>query len=404
MGPAKFMADWRTVALLIGVALAGCSEGSPSEPPTPPAISVTGVEEGGVYTEPVMVSVEVDRGSYSATLDGTPFLSGSTVAELGDHTLIVEARVGEAASSRTVGFRIEVPEGGVLIVRMFDLGDNSAGGGGDAILLTDSAEGFQRHVLVDAGPAGVDGSDPDHVAQRLQALGVESLEALVLTHAHSDHFNGMPAVLASLDVARFIYNGQSRYYSGYTSVIDQAHARADTVIVPANLLTVPLSGDDGTVITLLPPLDSYLNDPNADGHELNEGSLGAAVTRDAFSMFMTGDGEREANRRWRQDFSALTGEVDVLKVGHHGANNAIFDVGSSGASSWLDHTDPEVALISANGETHPLYNALARIMSRSNTRTYCTNVHGDIELRVDANGTIRVTTERNPEEDCQAAG
>ncbi len=403
MGAVKSMANWRSAALLAAIALPGCSGGSPSEPPTPPVISVMGVEDGGVYGEPVVVSVEVDRGSYSATLDGAPFLSGSTVSELGEHALVVEARAGEATASLAVGFRIEVPEGGMLIVRMFDLGDNNAGGGGDAILLTDSAAGFQRHALVDAGPAGVDGSDEKYIAGRLQALGVESLEALVLSHAHTDHFDGMPAVLASVDVQRFIYNGQVRTYSGYTSVIDQARARADTVIVPANLLPIPLSGEDGTIITVLPPFPTYLSDPYADSEELNEGSVGAAVTRGTFSMFMTGDGERAANRRWRQEFSALSTEVDVLKVGHHGANDAIFDVGSSGASSWLDHTDPEIALISANGESHPLYNALSKIMSRSNTRTYCTNVHGDIELRVDANGTIRVTTERNADADCQAA-
>ena len=59
-------------------------------------------------------------------------------------------------------------------------------------------------------------------------------------------------------------------------------------------------------------------------------------------------------------------------------------------------------LISANGTTHPRHNALTKILGRTNTRTYCTNVHGTIELRVDVAGNRSVTVEKNSELDCVA--
>jgi competence protein ComEC len=398
----KHRAFLSILALGMVIAAPAC-DSSPSGPTADPlAITITGVDDGGSYTSAVTIEIATNRGTYSARLDDELFLSGQTVSEVGPHSLVVTARdQGDEVTAR-VDFELTFEGSSTLIVRMFDLGDNDAGGGGDAILLTDSAQGIQLHALVDAGPAGVDGSNPGFVADRLRELGVGTLEALVLTHAHTDHFDGIPAVLGAVDVERFIYNGQVRSYAGYTQLISQAQSQAGEVIVPEAPVPIALSGTGGTQITVVPPLGTYLDDPDAGSSELNNGSVGAAVSRGAFSMFLTGDGEVEANARWRRDFGDLTGDLDVLKVGHHGANDAVFDNGFSGSSSWLDHTAAEIMLISANGTTHPRHNALTKILDRSNTRTYCTNVHGDVELRVGPDGTLAVTVEKNAEFDCQA--
>ncbi len=117
-------------------------------------------------------------------------------------------------------------------------------------------------------------------------------------------------------------------------------------------------------------------------------------------LFFTGDGEVAANQRWRTQFAGRTGSVTVLKVGHHGANDAVFDNGFNGTSSWLTHSAPEVAVISANGVTHPRVNAIDRLLGLPQTRTYCTNVHGDIEIRIGERGGLLVTVERNASSDC----
>lgn len=389
------------IALGLLLSLAACGGDSAGPTPDPLAITVTGVEDGGAYTTAVTIGITTNRGTFEARLDGELFLAGRTVTEIGPHTLDVLARDGAETASARIDFELVFEGDSFLIVRMFDLGDNDAGGGGDAILVTDSAQGLQAHVLIDAGPAGQGGSNPGYVADQLQGLGVGSLEALLLTHAHTDHFEGMPAVLNQLSVERFIYNGQERSLSSYTNVINLARNRADTVIVPDDLLELPLTGDGGSTITIIPPLTAYLGDTD-NSSEINNGSLGARLERGNFSIFFTGDGEVEANLRWRQSYGALSGNVDVLKVGHHGANDAIFDNGFDGASTWLDHSDPSILLISANGTTHPRQHALTKILARTNTRTYCTNVHGTIELRVDVAGSHTVTVEKNAEMDCVA--
>ncbi|HSJ08584.1 MAG TPA: hypothetical protein VK928_01695 [Longimicrobiales bacterium] len=390
----------RRHTLLTGLALvlAACGGGGgPTEPAPEPLITIGGVADGQTYPGPVTITVSIDRGTYEITLNGEAILSGRTVSDPGAYTLIVTARNGGTTATRQVAFTIAAPAGGVLLVRMLNLGPNEMGGGGDAILVTDSSGTGLRHALVDAGPAGASASDPGYVARRLGALGVDTLAFMLLTHAHSDHFQGMTDVLNQVKVRQFYYNGSRRSLSFYQNLLTLAGQRADTVIVLTDTAGVQLGGSR---FTLVPPLPTYLNQTNASSDEENEGSLGALLRRATFEMFFTGDGEYEANARWRTQFATLTRNVDVLKVGHHGANNAIFDSGSGGASTWLEHTNPSISVISSNGVTHPRLAAIDRLLSRTNMRTYCTSVHGEITIRVLSTGSHAVTVERNANANC----
>ncbi len=154
------------------------------------------------------------------------------------------------------------------------------------------------------------------------------------------------------------------------------------------------------MLSVVSPLATHLADQNADGSEINEGSLGVALTRGTFRMFFTGDGEVAANQRWRTQFADLTASLTALKVGHHGANDAVFDNGAFGASNWLVHTAPELQVITANGSSHPRIRALAALLGQAGVNTLCTNVHGDIEIRVDLEGAHIVVPERNAGMDC----
>jgi beta-lactamase superfamily II metal-dependent hydrolase len=379
--------------------LSACDGGGSTAPsPTPPTITVTGVEDGGSYTGPVTIGIEVDRGSWEAVLNGQPFSSGSVVSIPGAYTLIVTGRSGLVTATRQVGFSIAAPEGGVLIIRLIELGPDTIGGGGDAILVTDSSAAGRVHALIDAGPSAFGSA---HVANRLATLGVDSLEFVLLTHAHGDHYGGMTAVLNGVAVRRFYYNGQVRNLAGYNNVLSLASARADSVIILRDTLPVPFGRSAVQArFTLIHGLPAYLNMHTNDGSLLNEGSLGASLRRAGFSMFFTGDGEYQANARWRTQFATYTRNVTALKVGHHGANNAIFDAGTTGPSTWLDHTNPTVSVISANGVSHPRVRALTRLLERSNSRTYCTSVHGDISIRVWSDGSHTVAVTRAADSDC----
>jgi beta-lactamase superfamily II metal-dependent hydrolase len=359
------------------------------------------VQEGQTYNTSVTITFTADRGSYEATLNGQPFASGATVSAPGSYTLIVQARNGAAVATRTIQFTIGgTISSGVTVIRLINLGSNDSGGGGDAILISDSTGTGVHHALVDAGPAGTGGSDFGFVSRRLTALGVDSLDFVMLSHAHGDHYLGLTSVLQRGGVRRFIYNGQVRSLTSYETVISTARSRVGDagMVVPGAVTSFQLG--TGAIASVIPPLPTYIAQDTDDGDRLNEGSLGMQLKRGTFEMFFTGDGEVAANTRWRTTFADFSRDVDVLKVGHHGANNAIFDNGFSGVATWLDHTSPDIAVISANGVTHPRINALNALLTRSNLKTYCTNVHGEIVIRVTGQGAPTVTVEKNANAVC----
>ncbi len=368
----------------------------------PPVISVAGVADGVSYPGAVTLTFASDKGSYSATLNGQPVTSGATVQAPGTHILVVTARVDGVATTKTVTFTIQGATGGMLIIRMIDLGTRSQDAPGDAILVTDSSAAGMMHALIDAGP-GLTTNSNAFVASRLTALRVDSLAMMVLTHAHTDHFGGMSSVLTTQDVKRFIYSGQIRTLSTYTSTLAQAAVSADSVIKVTTQREYPLGyASQPSMLRILPPLQTWINTNTSDGDELNEGSVGAHLSMGSFDMFFTGDSEVLATARWRTQFADLSRDLSVLKVGHHGANNAIFDNGFNGTATWIDHTSPNVSIISANGTSHPRINALNRLLGQPENVTYCTNVHGTITIRVTRTGTYTVTTEKNANMNCVA--
>src|SRR2546425_7591852 len=87
----------------------------------------------------------------------------------------------------------------VLLIRVLDVSDARIGG--DAILITDSAGGRARHVLIDASDHG------ETVAAQLRRFRVDTLAAIILSHPHADHYGGLPVVLNRFPVRAFIYGG-----------------------------------------------------------------------------------------------------------------------------------------------------------------------------------------------------
>src|SRR3989442_13717782 len=78
-------------------------------------------------------------------------------------------------------------DSGVLLIRVLDVSDARIGG--DAILITDSAGGRARHVLIDASDHG------ETVAAQLRRFRVDTLAAIILSHPPADHYGGGPAGL-----------------------------------------------------------------------------------------------------------------------------------------------------------------------------------------------------------------
>jgi competence protein ComEC len=258
-------------------------------------------------------------------------------------------------------------------------------GQGDATLITTPRGGA---ILVDAGPAG-NGPDAGRkvVAPWLLRQGIRRLDAVILSHAHLDHYGGIPAVLDRVGVERFLEPGQPVNDPGYLSLLDRveeegakwgALRRGDTLRV------------DGVELIVLHPDAGW----GEWGLDLNEDSAVLLLRYGDFEAVLAGDAGLPAERL----LGGWVGDIEVLKVGHHGS------AGSTGVE-WLAELRPEVAVISVgrgNRYRHPSGEALARLAA-SGAEVWRTDEGGTVELwtdgrrvRVHARGRERLLPTRPP--------
>ena len=268
----------------------------------------------------------------------------------------------------------------VLLVRVLDVSDARIGG--DAILITDSAGGHARHVLIDASDRGAT------VVARLRQFQVDTLAAVILSHPHADHYGGMSEVLERFPTRSFVYGGTSRSartYQALLAEIDQLGipvVTADTGVRRVVLVTA----DDSLVLTILaPPAACESLAASAGGDEINNCSIGVRLERRGFTMLFPGDAEVAELGWWTLTHRGLLA-ADVLKASHHGSSNAT-------TAEWLDVVRPAAVVISANGRQHPFAEVLALLAARA-IPSYCTADQGTITIRVPRGGAWRVVPER----------
>jgi len=255
------------------------------------------------------------------------------------------------------------------------------GGGGDALLVADSAGARPWYALIDAG----DGSAAAYLAQ----AGIDTVDVMVLTHAHEDHYGGMDAVFAAAHVRRFITNGQVRSLASYEEVMARARAEADTVVVSATPWIGSMPG--GGRVIVMPPLDTWIHQDTDDGSELNNGSLAVRFEEGGFSLLDTGDAELQANQRFAATYPTWVKAV-ALKVGHHGSTDAT-------QAAWLAAVTPQLEIVSANGTTHPHGAALA-LLEAQTPDLFCTPDHGIVSVFVNGTGSWAVHTAKDPRQPC----
>jgi competence protein ComEC len=236
-----------------------------------------------------------------------------------------------------------------LRVEVLDVGQ------GDAILLQPAAA---PAVVVDGGPPG------DGLAGKLAAAGVERLGAAIVSHDQSDHAGGIDELLGSFPVARLIYGAASSRLAAEARAAGARPlqiARGDAVRFGSLRLEV-----------LWPPAELAVEPPA--GSDPNELALVLLARWHRFSMLLTADAEAEV-------VPIDPGPVDVLKVAHHGSDDA-------GLGALLDRTRPRLAVISVgagNPFGHPTPGTLATL-ARHRIRTLRTDRFGTIEIAVRRSG------------------
>ena len=247
--------------------------------------------------------------------------------------------------------------GSQLRVTFIDVGQ------GDAALV-EFPDG--KTMLVDAGPRTLTtDAGARFVLPFLKWKGISRLDAVVLSHPHSDHLGGIPVILRGISVGEIVdvrSSARSRLYKEYIHLID-------SLTLPRVFVKVGdvLSGFSGVRMYIVHPAEAFIAVDSARNVNLNNQSLVMRLVYGATSVLFEGDAEEEAEEGMAARYAGFL-RSGLLKIGHHGSS-------TSSSEAFLDAVKPEYGVISVgrgNAFRHPSALTLRHLAERR-VRTFRTD-------------------------------
>ena len=242
---------------------------------------------------------------------------------------------------------------GNVVIDVLDVGQ------GDSILVR-SPEG--KTALIDAGPS-------HEVVSLLKGRGVTSIDMVVVTHHHQDHYGGMEAVIREFRPRLFLATGSSHTTPHYLRLLKLVRDGGVQAAFPTDTARKISLGS--VTLTVFPQ-------PPEDQGDENDNSIGIRVQYGSFSMLLTGDSEARERAFWETNAPDLIRDSTVLKLPHHGSKNGT-------DARWLSLVRPQLAVASlgrSNEFGHPHPETMA-LLAR----------HQIPLLRTDRDGTVTVVSD-----------
>lgn len=232
-------------------------------------------------------------------------------------------------------------------------------GQGDAILIR--SEG--KNVLVDTG------NQETKLKQGLADVGVFTLDAVIITHSDDDHMGALKDLQSWMEV-KSVYVASDALecrckncneLRNSASSIKSLHVEDNVKVgnFSASVIWPDKYNDEGGNCDSI--CLKLTSDINGDGNS-------------EMTMLLTGDAESEQLTSMVKD--KRIGDIDILKVGHHGSKVSLSD-------EVLDAIKPEVSLISCgknNRYGHPKQETL-NFLTTHNSKIYRTDESGRITVR-----------------------
>jgi len=246
-------------------------------------------------------------------------------------------------------------------------------GQGDGLVV----RGASATLVVDTGP------DPDLMRDCLDDLGVRRVNAVVLTHLHADHVEGLPGVLGGRSVAEVVTGPLDEPAEEWARVQGWAARRG----VPVRQASAGERWAVGDVaVEVLAPERAFRGTES----DPNNSSLVLSVVVGQLRLLLTGDIEAPAQQAVLDALPRQTLRADVLKVAHHGS--------AKNLSAFAERVGASVAVTSVGADNpygHPAPSTMTMLRGLGLT-SLRTDRDGDVAVGVRREGGVFTLARRGP--------
>lgn len=258
-----------------------------------------------------------------------------------------------------------------LMLNMFAVGDGSC-------FLVRSGD---ETLMFDCGSQGYWQIGERSIVPALQAMSVDRIDTLMISHADLDHFVGVIDVLDAVEVGQVLVSPDVLREAARAP--DRAAGFLVEAIRERGYEPEPIEqgwsrrmGD--AQLSVLWPMPGYVSDKN------NDNSLVISIEAAGRRVLLNGDIQNDAIGRLLASDVSL--QSDVTDLAHHGS---FVDL----SLAWLEAVGPEVVLQSS-GPRRTDQDRWRDVLKDVGAKRYQTSERGMVELRVDHDGTMHWLTHR----------
>lgn len=236
-----------------------------------------------------------------------------------------------------------------------------------------------NEILLDGGP-------DDSVVACLDAhrpFWDRSLDVMILSHPHYDHFRGLIDVLARYKVNTVLQEPLIHDSDAYDVFLEAVIAeKADIRMVGRG---TKISFPDAVTLSILGPDSKFIEQENPLGSIGNENppSLIMHLQYCAVDVLLAGDSDGEDLEK----FVPAGFNPEILLLPHHGSRNGY-------TAQAADHIKPKIAVVSAgknNSYGHP-HQEVLRLVEQQKAQILRTDTSGHIHLIIDSKGKITIAS------------